>query len=62
MTIDQLNIEPDPLSLEQIFHEWIEYLIDTGHVRKENINWKLLTQAITELELKAYINAGRKFH
>jgi len=62
MTIDQLNIEPDPLSLEQIFHEWIKYLIDTGHVRKENINWKLLSQAITELELQAYINAGRKLH
>tara|TARA_R100000951_G_scaffold102147_2_gene94092 strand:+ start:438 stop:617 length:180 start_codon:yes stop_codon:yes gene_type:complete len=54
--------EQNPLSLEQIFQEWIEYLIDTGHVRKENINWKLLTQAITELELKAYINAGRKLH
>ncbi len=54
--------EPDPLSLEQIFHEWIDYLIDRGHVRKENVNWILLTQAITELELQAYINAGRKLH
>ena len=54
--------EQNPLSLEQIFQEWIEYLIDIGHVRKENVNWKLLSQAITELELQAYINAGRKLH
>ena len=54
--------EQNPLSLEQIFQEWIEYLIDIGHVRKENINWTLLTRAITELELQAYINAGRKLH
>jgi len=54
--------EQNPLSLEQIFQEWIEYLIDIGQVRKENVNWKLLSQAITELELQAYINAGRKLH
>jgi len=54
--------EQNPHSMEQIFQEWIEYLIDIGQVRKENVNWKLLSQAITELELQAYINAGRKLH
>ena len=48
--------------LEQIFHEWINYLIQTGQVRRENINYKLLTQAIAELELESYINSGRKIH
>ena len=49
-------------SLERIFHEWIDFLIQTGQVRKENINYKLLTQAIVELELQAYLNNGGKLH
>jgi hypothetical protein len=49
-------------SLERIFYEWIDFLIQTGQVKKENINYKLLTQAIVELELRAYLDSGGKLH
>ena len=49
-------------SLQQIFHEWIDFLIQTGQVKRENVNYKLLTQAIVELELQAYLDNGRKLH
>jgi len=49
-------------SLEQIFHEWIDYLINIGQIKKENVNWKMLTEAIAELEIREYVNSGRKLH
>ena len=57
-----IHLEEPTISLEQIFHEWIDYLIDVGKVKRENINWKLLQEAIVELELQGYLNAGRKLH
>jgi hypothetical protein len=49
-------------SLQQIFHDWIDFLIQTGQVKRENINYKLLTQAIVELELQTYLDRGGKLH
>tara|TARA_R100000656_G_scaffold123813_1_gene100802 strand:- start:395 stop:589 length:195 start_codon:yes stop_codon:yes gene_type:complete len=49
-------------TLEQIFHDWIDFLVQTGQVKRENINYKLLTQAIVELELQAYLDRGGKLH
>jgi|TARA_R100000742_G_C4203140_1_gene31657 hypothetical protein len=57
-----IHLEEPTISLEQIFQEWIDYLIDVGKVKRENINWKLLQEAIVELELQGYLNAGRKLH
>ena len=33
-------------TLEKIFQEWIDYLIDIGKVKRESVNWKLLQEAI----------------
>jgi|TARA_Y100000296_G_C5160126_1_gene251336 hypothetical protein len=49
-------------TLEQIFHDWIDFLVQSGQVKRENINYKLLTQAIVELELQAYLDRGGKLH
>jgi len=57
-----IHLEEPIISLEQIFQEWIDYLIDVGKVKRENVNWKLLQEAIVELELQGYLNAGRKLH
>ena len=57
-----LDFNTTSQSLEQIFHEWIDFLIQTGQVKKENFNYKLLTQAIVELELQTYLNRGGKLH
>lgn len=62
MKIENLMDEQLPLSLEEIFHDWIEYLVNEGHVRKENINWNLLKQAIVEMEYQSYCSSGRKTH
>jgi|TARA_R110002096_G_scaffold409950_1_gene609449 hypothetical protein len=62
MKVENFIEENQEYSLEQIFHEWIDYLIDIGRVKRENVNWKLLNEAIVELEYKGYINAGRKLH
>ena len=35
-------------TLEKIFQEWIDYLIDIGKVKRESVNWKLLQEAIVE--------------
>ena len=57
------NLEVEEMySLEQIFHEWIDYLIDIGRVKRENVNWKLLQEAILEMEIRAYVDSGRKLH
>jgi len=61
LTNGHLEVE-EPYSLEQIFHEWIEYLVNIGQIKKENVNWKLLTEAIVELEIREYVNSGRKLH
>ena len=62
MKVENFIEENQGYSLEQIFYEWIDYLIDIGQVKRENVNWKLLNEAIVELEYRAYINAGRKVH
>tara|TARA_R110000824_G_scaffold249747_2_gene438639 strand:+ start:338 stop:526 length:189 start_codon:yes stop_codon:yes gene_type:complete len=62
MKVEDFIEENQGYSLEQIFYEWIDYLIDIGQVKRENVNWKLLNEAIVELEYRAYINAGRKVH
>ena len=62
MKVEDFIEENQGYSLEQIFYEWIDYLIDIGQVKRENVNWKLLNEAIVELEYKGYINAGRKLH
>ena len=49
-------------TLEQIFYDWIDFLVQSGQVKRENINYKLLTQAIVELELQAYLDRGGKLH
>jgi|TARA_X000001382_G_scaffold33360_1_gene21936 hypothetical protein len=49
-------------TLEKIFQEWIDYLIDIGRVKRESVNWKLLQEAIVEMELQAYVDSGRKLH
>jgi|TARA_R110002020_G_scaffold336158_2_gene551303 hypothetical protein len=49
-------------TLEKIFQEWIDYLIDIGKVKRESVNWKLLQEAIVEMELQAYVDSGRKLH
>ena len=45
-------------TLEKIFQEWIDYLIDIGKVKRESVNWKLLQEAIVEMELQAYVDSG----
>ena len=62
MKVEDFIEENQGYSLEKIFYEWIDYLIDIGQVKRENVNWKLLNEAIVELEYRAYINAGRKVH
>lgn len=62
MKVEDFIEENQGYSLEQIFYEWIDYLIDIGQVKRENVNWKLLNEAIVELEYRGYINAGRKVH
>lgn len=52
----------ESFSLEQIFYEWIDYLIHIGQIQRENVNWKLLTEAIVELEIREYVKSGRKLH
>ena len=49
-------------TLEKIFQEWIDYLIDIGRVKRESVNWKLLQEATVEMELQAYVDSGRKLH
>ena len=49
-------------TLEKIFQEWIDYLIDIGKGKRESVNWKLLQEAIVEMELQAYVDSGRKLH
>jgi hypothetical protein len=49
-------------SLKQIFHEWIDFLVQTGQVKRENVNYNLLTQAIAEMELQSYLDNGGKLH
>ena len=58
----EYETEYETFSLEKIFNDWIEYLIGIGQIKRENINYKLLTEAIVELEKEAYVKSGRKLH
>ena len=60
--INDLFEPHDSATLEQIFNDWIEYLIYIGQIKRENINYKMLNQAIVELEKEQYVKSGRKLH